>query len=244
MRVLIADDELLARELLATLLAELPDVELVGQAEDGLEAVVLARKLRPDLVFLDIDMPQRSGVAAAQELAGACGEVIFVTAHEEHAIAAFEVGALDYVLKPVRRPRLALTMERFRRRHEARDRVGIAPSSPEPAGADGLWVPVRGGTVRLSFTDVVRVEAARDHVYFHTAERAYLHRITMGELDALLAGTGLMRVHRSAFIRPERVTATARRGKALTLTLDDGGTVPVGSTYRPAVLAALAGTVG
>ncbi|MCP3734322.1 LytTR family DNA-binding domain-containing protein [Sphingomonas sp. RP10(2022)] len=237
MRVLIADDEPLARALLRALLEDLSGVAVAGEASDGEEAIALARSLAPDLVFLDIDMPQLSGIHAAPTLIDTGVEVIFVTAHEEHAIDAFEVGALDYILKPVSRPRLAHTVERAQRRRAARDAPTGTPTTAP--GEDGIWVPVRHGVARVAFADVQRVEAARDHVYFHTAERAYLHRITMSETAALLAGTGLLRVHRSAFIRPERVVALRRHGKSLALTLDDGASVPVGTTYRVATLTAI-----
>ena len=242
MKVLIADDEPLARTLLRTLLEEIPGVTVIGEAADGAEAVILAQATAPDLAFLDIDMPHRNGIHAAMALADTDTEIIFVTAHEEHAIDAFEVGALDYILKPIRRPRLLRTMERAMRRHEAR-RVPAqtaetsVENGPEPD--DGIWVPVLRGVARVLFANVHRVEAARDHVYFHTAERAYLYRVTMSHLAAQLAGKGLLRVHRSAFIRPERVVGIRRHGKSMTLALDDGTSVPVGSTYRAEVLAVI-----
>jgi DNA-binding LytR/AlgR family response regulator len=100
-------------------------------------------------------------------------------------------------------------------------------------------VPVLRGTVRVATDDVERVEAAGDHVYLHTAERAYLYRSTMAEMEQRLQGTGLVRVHRSAFIRPERVVGTHRRGKVLSLELVDGIQIPVGPRFRCATLALL-----
>lgn len=245
MRVLIADDEPFARELLQALLAELPGVELVAQACDGEEAVAAARAYRPDLVFLDIDMPNLNGVHAAAEIGALGPEVIFVTAHEEHAVDAFEVGAVDYLLKPVRRPRLKKAIERARLRYDARQ-APSAPQASEPApeteadaGEAAFWIPVGRGSVRVPLQDLVRIEAAGDHVYLHTAQRAWLHRITMAALEERLRGSGLLRVHRSAFIRPERVTGIERRGKVLTLSLDDGTQIPVGPRFRAATLAAL-----
>src|SRR5690606_26771873 len=109
-------------------------------------------------------------------------------------------GAIDYILKPLRRPRLAKAMARARRRHEARQvpAGGMPAQSPElPAGeGDAFWIAVRGGTARVAVADIVRVDAAADHVYFHTSERAYLYRITMAELEKRLHGSGLVRVHR------------------------------------------------
>lgn len=240
MRVAIADDEPLARELLRALLAELPGIELVGEAEDGDGAVALARDSKPDLIFLDIDMPHRTGIHAAIELTRDAIEVIFVTAHEEHAIDAFEVGAIDYILKPVRRPRLAKAMERAALRHRARaEPASPGPAPEQPAADEAFWVPVLRGTARVAIADIHRIEAAGDHVYLHTAERAYLHRITMADLEHRLRGTGLIRVHRSAFVRPGHVVATSRRGKMLVLSLGDGSEVAVGPNYRTAALEAL-----
>lgn len=241
MKVVIADDEPLARQLLRALLEEFPDVEVAGEAEDGAAAIALVRAHRPDLLFLDINMPHRNGIQAAIELAADGVEVIFVTAHEEHALDAFEIGAIDYVLKPVRRPRLAKAMERARLRHGARAEPRpdqSAQRAPQPVD-EAFWVPVLRGTARVAIADILRVEAAGDHVYLHTAERAYLYRITMADLEKRLHRSGLVRIHRSAFIRIERVTGTTRRGKVLALALADGTEVVVGTNYRAAVLEAI-----
>jgi len=240
MKVVIADDEPLARELLRALLDELPGLDVVGEAEDGAGAIALVREHRPDLVFLDIDMPHRNGIQAAIELAGDGVEVIFVTAHEEHAIDAFEIGAIDYVLKPVRRPRLAKAMERARLRHRARAEPASLQPQSQATPDDAFWVPVLRGTARVAIADIVRVEAAGDHVYLHTAERAYLYRITMADLEKRLHRSGLVRIHRSAFVRIDRVTGTTRRGKVLVLSFADGNDVVVGPNYRTAALEAIA----
>ncbi len=244
MKVIIADDEPLARVLLRTLLEEAGDIEVVAEVADGLEAAVATRRYRPDVLFLDIDMPLRNGIQAALDLAAGETDVIFVTAHEEHAVDAFELGAIDYVLKPVRRVRLALAIERARRRRAGRLQVGdnAAPSGGAQDCSvrdDAIWISHRRGATRVALETLVRVEAARDHVYLHTADRAYLHRITMTELEGRLAAVGLLRVHRSAFVRPSCVRSLRRSGKTLLLELDDGATVPVGPSYRAATLAAL-----
>jgi DNA-binding LytR/AlgR family response regulator len=247
MRIIVADDEPLARDLLRTLIEELPRLSIAAVAADGEEAIGAARAHRPDLVFLDIDMPNGNGVHAALEIGRLGAEVIFVTAHEEHAIDAFEVGAVDYLLKPVRRARLARAIERARLRFDARRPFppGPAPETaagepnPAPTADDAFWVPVLRGTARVAIEDVERIEAAGDHVYLHTAERAYLYRSTMAEMEQRLQGRGLLRIHRSAFIRPERVVGTHRRGKVLSLELNDGTQIPVGPRFRSAVLALL-----
>lgn len=245
MKILIADDEPLARALMRALIEELPDVEILGEAADGSEAINATRAFKPELVFLDIDMPGQNGIHAAAEIGGNGAEVIFVTAHEEHAVDAFDMGAVDYLLKPVRRPRLIKAMERARRRLDARHSHPAAncpPGSVAPPETGGhFWIPMRNGTVRVAVCDILRVEAAGDLVYLHTLERAYIHRTTMTDLEQRLQGSGLIRIHRSAFIRPDRVIETRRRGKVTELVLDDGAHVPVGPRYRAAAMAHIRG---
>lgn len=234
---MIADDEPLARELLRALLAELPNLIVVGEASDGLQAIAAVEQHRPDLVLLDIDMPGLNGGHAALRIVDAGADVVFVTAHDGHALEAFDIGAADYLLKPVRRPRLAAAVERARgRRRTAPATAGAPPADLEPP----LWVPGRNGAVRVAIADIQRVEAAGDHVQLHTAQRAHLYRTTMSAIEARLQGSGLLRTHRSAFVRPELVVAVQREGRRLTLRLEDGGIAPVGAGYREQVLAALA----
>ena len=232
MRVVIADDEPLARALLRSLLAEAPDVEVVAEAGSGPEAVALIDRHQPDIAFLDVDMPGGDGLTAALHLARSTStRLVFVTAHEPYAVDAFDVGAADYLLKPVRRARLALTLERLR--------ANGSPKAAPPAPV--FWVKTRTGDVRLPASEIVWIEAERDHVLFHTAARSFLHRITMEELGRTLAGTGLLRVHRSAFVRLDAVLSISRRGKTLLLHLPGDVSVSVGSAYKAGVRTALAG---
>ena len=238
MKVLIAEDEALARALLRTLLEESGCV-VIGEAADAEQAVALAARLQPDAVFLDIDMPGGNGITAAHALQQRCpAEIVFVTAHEPHAVDAFELGAADYVLKPVRRPRLATALDRVRARLRERQ-ADDAASEAEVASGPAFWVRTLRGRVRVDASDILRIEAARDHVYFHTAEHAYLHRITMDELEDKLRGTPMVRVQRSAFVRLDKVRAIVRKGKAMRLALEDGTEVPVGPHYQARTLAAL-----
>jgi two-component system LytT family response regulator len=247
MKIVIADDEPLARALLRTLLNEVPGTAIMAEVEDGPSAIEAVRTHRPDIVFLDIDMPGQNGIHAGLEIARHGTELIFVTAHEDHAVDAFDMGAVDYLLKPVRRLRLAKAMERARRRFDARSaHTHGAPDAPAPSPAtpDAFWVPVRHGTVRVAFCDIVRIEAAGDLVYLHTSQRTYMYRTTMGELEGALQDSGLTRVHRSAFVRIDRVIETRRRGKVTELVLDDGARVPVGPSFRAVTLAQLRDGIG
>ena len=237
MRVLIAEDEPLARSLLRTLLAEAGGVEVVGEARNAPEAIDLAARLRPDAVFLDIDMPGGDGIGAAHQLQRRSpSEIVFVTAHEPHAVDAFELGAADYVLKPVRRPRLAKTLERVRDRIRAKT---LAEAPGDGAADDAFWVRTRRGRIRLAVGDILWIEAARDHAYLHSRDGSYLHRTTMAQLELKLQGTGIVRVQRSAFVRLASVVSLGRRGKTTMLQLENGVSVPLGGAYRSGVLAAL-----
>ena len=245
MRVLLVDDEPAALERLSALLGQLDDVEIVGLARDGREAAEAVEALRPDLVLLDIQMPERSGLAVAAGLPPEDRpEIVFVTAFELYAADAFEVEAADYLLKPVRFDRLRQAIERARRRRAIRAaaaRADQAQGTPGEEDLGGFWVQVRTGYVRVPLSEIDWIEAAKDYVLLHTATRSHIHRATMTALERRLNPSDLMRVHRSAFVRPSRVRQVLRLGKGLiSLVLDDGLEVAVGPSYVNAVTERLA----
>lgn len=250
MRVLLVDDEALALDRLRVLFGDIEATEIVGQAQDGESAVAMAAEHHPDLVILDIQMPGRNGLWAAAEIARAGGtEVIFITAHEHFAPDAFDLEAADYILKPVRFDRLRQATERARRRRRiARDaeRAGVLQSELESlrshqhvAGDPEIWVPERDGQRRVPIESIDWIEAARDYVLLHTELRSHMLRITMAALEEKLAGSALVRVHRSAFVRPSRVVEVKRQQRTTCLVLSDGTSVQVGPSYVAAVEAAL-----
>lgn len=252
MRVLLVDDEELALDRLRTFFADIEGVEVIGQARDGDEAIDAIGTLTPDLVLLDIQMPGRNGLRAAADIAvEPRPEIIFVTAHEHYAPDAFDVDAADYLLKPVRFDRLRQAVERARRRRTIREQaeragrleeeVEALRSSGTPGLEDGgFWVPERHGQRRVPIEAIDWIEAARDYVLLHTDVRSHLLRITMAALEEKLAGTPLLRVHRSAFVRPDKVAEVRRANRSLSLVLEDGATVQVGPSYIANVKAALA----
>ena len=239
LHVLLVDDEPLALRRLETLFGDIDDAEVVGTASTGEEAEDRIARLRPDLVMLDISMPQKSGIRVAADLvADPRPEIIFVTAFEQYAPDAFEVDAADYLLKPVRFDRLRQAVERARRRRAMRDAADrIAGATPAENREEAIWVQVAGGNLRLPIAQIEWVEAARDYVLLHTSTRSYIHRISMTALEQLLDPAKLMRVHRSTFIRPALVKAVQRLGKGLiALEMEDGAIVQVGPSYVRAVL--------
>ena len=245
MRILLVDDEPAALERLAALLSQSPDVSVVGTARNGREAAQAIADLHPDLVLLDIQMPEASGLAVAAALPPEDRpEIIFVTAFELYAADAFEGEAADYLLKPVRFDRLRQAIERARRRQSQRTalaRAADALAAPADEDPDGFWVQVRTGFVRVPLGDIDWIEAAKDYVLLHTATRSHIHRATMNALERKLNPAELTRVHRSAFVRPARVAEVKRLGKGLiSLVLQDGVNVAVGPSYVNAVTERLA----
>ena len=240
MKVLIVDDEQLACDRLAGLLSDIEGVELVGRACNARYAEQVIADKRPDLVLLDIQMPGRSGMALAADLDPEDRpEIVFVTAFEHFAPDAFSVDAADYLLKPVRFDRLKQAIVRAKRRIMLN---AVAAHSEIATSETGrftreFWVTVRDGQVRLDIDLIEWIEAAKDYVLLHTSTRSYLHRISMNALEARLDPHALMRVHRSAFVRPSLVEKLERPGKgSLNLVLRDGAIVQVGPSYVKDVL--------
>lgn len=243
MRILVVDDEPLALERLEALLGEFPDVEVVGRALDGDEAAELIEQLKPDIALLDIQMPNRDGMSLARSLKeGPDTEVVFVTAFDHFAAEAFEVDAVDYLLKPVEPARLKLAIERARRRRLADGgKAGeVFEASEPPAQAEPytttLWVRRTRGLVRVEIAGVEWIEAARDYVLLHTLSRSHMYRTTMEALARRLDPVVMVRVSRSAFVRRDAVVRALRRGRgSMVLELADGAEIPVGNTYTHAI---------
>lgn len=243
LRLLAVDDEQLALDRLRELLSAIEGVDLVGTASTAAEATEMIAKLHPDLVLLDIQMPGRSGMELAADLPNEHRpEIIFVTAFEHFAPDAFAVDAADYLLKPVRFDRLRQALIRARRRIELIAAAGRAPvhAQDDQRYIGEIWVSVRDGQMRLDVGQIDWIEAAKDYVLLHTATRSYLHRISMNALEQKLDPQALMRVHRSAFVRPSLVEKLERPGKgSLNLVIRDGVIVQVGPSYVKDVLQAI-----
>jgi two-component system response regulator AlgR len=210
-RFLIVDDEPLAIERLQLLLARMEGVAIAGTASEGAAALRLAEALAPDAVLLDIAMPGMDGIDVARALSRLARPplVVFVTAFDTFAVAAFEVEAVDYVMKPVSTERLAKAVSR------TRDRLTGGGGEPSP-GSDGgaveeFWVSEpRGGLVRLPAVQVDRITAERDYMRLHVGRRSWLINHTIGKLEEELDPERFVRVHRSAIVRRDFVTGLRR----------------------------------
>ncbi|MBZ4331888.1 LytTR family DNA-binding domain-containing protein [Corallococcus interemptor] len=209
LRVLIADDELLARKRLSRLLAALPDVSVCGEAVDGDSVLAAVRAGGVDVVLLDIHMPGLSGLDAMALLPEGGPHVIFCTAHAEHAVNAFEHGAVDYVLKPVEAARLQKALERARTRLPARVKsapVTAPASAAEKPALARLPIPTRQGLVLVSPDAISHASLEDELVTVFTAQGDYLTDFTLNELADKLPPEHFHRVHRRALLNLAHVT--------------------------------------
>ena len=250
MRVLIVDDEPLARRRLVQLLAARPGVEIVGEAENGREALELVELLRPDVLLLDIEMPGVDGLAVLKQLRqGNAPVVVFVTAFQDHAVAAFELRATDFVVKPVSEQRLSRALDQAQADLHARRaderlaflqaRLAELESRALAASDPGLWVQIGSERRRLTLTDIRWLQAERDFVRVHLGDQTHLVSALLGDMEKALDGEQFVRIHRSTIVRKDKVRAVLRgRFSAPVLELDDGHRLPVGRKYRDAVRSA------
>lgn len=246
MRVLIADDEPVAIERLELALSCIPEAEIVGVAKTGKEALSLIREREPDVAILDIQMPPPTGlgVLAALRPADRIPEVIFVTAHENYALKAFEVRAIDYLLKPVPFERLREALKRASERLQARAADArfaelqevIAALAAREGGSRRfdreIWVKERDGVVRIPVETIDLFEAAGDYVIAHVGEDTHFLNDSLSALEERLDPELLLRVHRSAIANLGQVRSIRRRGpRGFALTMRSGRQVAIGPTY-------------
>lgn len=249
LRTFLVDDEPVALRRLAQALGDIPGVELVGVAGDGLSARQSIAQTAPDLVILDIEMPGCSGLDLASTLSGGPGpEVVFLTAFGRYATMAFDVEAADYLLKPVTVDRLSQAIRRVRRRLEARKLEGDLksrltsnfPSANEDGRPNEVWVPLKTGDLRIRAEDIIWVEGAGDYVVIHAAARSHLFRATMNSIEGMFSPARVRRVHRSAMVNVAAVEQILRPGRGtVSLLLLDGIEVAVGPSYAASIVAAL-----
>ena len=229
LRTLIVDDEPLAVERLQIVCAGIPGIVVTGTASDGAAALRLIAALSPDLILLDVTMPQMDGLALARALMDLPTRpaVVFVTAHDNFAIEAFDLEAVDYVLKPVAPERL----ERAIGRAVARRSEGKTDSE---GWLEEFWVPHRSELLRIAAADVDRIDAERDYVRLHVGKTSYLLLHTVSGLEARLDPAMFIRLHRSAILRRDRIRGLRHDGLGVwSAELHGGDTVRIGRTYLP-----------
>jgi two-component system LytT family response regulator len=246
-RTLVVDDEAIARRRIRRLLGGEPDIEIVGECGDGRAAIEQIRTLRPDLVFLDVQMPEADGFEVIRAVGRAMPLVIFVTAFDQYAVAAFEVHALDYLLKPFDRLRLHDAVRR------ARDMLARAVGARHERLVDLIddlkkrqrylkrFVVRDGHRLRLiDVGDVDWIEAADNYAVLHAGRASHVLRETMARLEQALDPDAFVRLHRSVIVRVGaiRELQSSFHGDGLVV-LRDGTRLNLSRTYRPRVEALL-----
>ncbi len=207
-RVLLSDDETLARERLRSLLEEEPDLEIVAECGDGKSAIATIERERPDLVFLDIQMPEVDGFGVVQELRDTMPLTIFVTAYDRYAMKAFEVHALDYLLKPVGKERLTGTVERARRQlqrppdgtFQRRVLELLGDMEARQQAPERIIIKSDGEIVCLKPNEIDWAESAGNYVCLHVGGATHILRETITALESRLGPRQFMRVHRSTLV--------------------------------------------
>ena len=226
-RALIAEDEAPARESLREYLASAPAVEIVAEAVDGRSALALADAHAPDLLFLDVRLPELSGLEVARRIRHRA-EIVFTTAYDRFAVAAFEIGAIDYLVKPFGRERLAAAVERAHARlgqaavgagDRARDSLAEGPVARLFARQGDRIVPIAASGIR-------RIQAQGDYAEVHAAEGTFLIHVALAELAARLDPARFRQVHRSHIVNLDAVAhMRAHDDRRLAITLRDGSVV-------------------
>jgi two-component system LytT family response regulator len=237
LRVLIVDDEPLARRALRQLVAAHPDVEVVADCGDGVSAREVLDRTEVDVVLLDIRMPEVSGLDLAAD-SPPPPYVVFVTAHEQFGLSAFDVGAADYLLKPVTQPRIDAALARVRQRVAAdRDaaRFRAAPAEP-PSYRDRLTARVGNRDVVIRVEDIELIAAADVYAGVHVEGRRFLVRTSLDDLERALDPARFVRIHRSYLVPLDQVVAIRRVGRTHVVELRNGATVPVSRRRRQELL--------
>ena len=245
-RILICDDEPLAVARLVSMLSRLPDVEVVATSTSGRQAIGLIAEARPDLLLIDIEMPEVDGFDVVEEMASLEAEqlplVAFVTAYRRFAPQAFDSGAIDFLSKPVRLNRLAVTLHRARealagreakrRLEELQGMLGALRNNHDPEREAHIWVPRRGEMIRVDLERIDRVAAEGAYVRLHVGTDSFLHREAIGAIELRLDSAKFQRVHRSHLLRLDHVASIRRTihggGE---LILQSGERIPLGRKY-------------
>ena len=241
-RALIVDDEPLARKRMRALLGSEADVEIAGEAGSGTEAVAMIRERRPELVFLDVQMPGMDGFSVLRALdPGDVPLVVFVTAFDDHAIRAFDVHAVDYVLKPVMEERFRAAVRRAVERISATNADALSRQMASilerlPSAGDRLAVRSGERTIFVRFDEIDWIDVEGDYARLHVGRDTHLLRETLADLERRLPSPRFVRIHRSFIVQADRIQSVQPWFKGdYVLILRDGTRLQSGRTYRQRV---------
>jgi two-component system, LytTR family, response regulator len=238
-RTVLADDEVLARQKLRQILKEIEDVDIVGECATASETVELVKLVSPELLFLDICMPDMDGFDALNAISSnkcrSLPQIVFVTANDRWAVRAFEVHALDYLLKPFTRERLSEAVQRARERLASMKEFGSSDLQ-EPGGeryTTRMVFKSRGRVLFLSIGDIRWVEAEENYVRIHTANESHLLRETIGHLESRLDPRTFIRIHRSSIVNLQYVREVKHEANGdANVVLMSGEKISLSRSYR------------
>jgi two-component system LytT family response regulator len=255
-KAILVDDDRHAMRRLDRFLKDHEDVAVIDRCANGVEAVRRIRAAQPDVVFLDIEMPEMDGFETASRLLenGEGPQIVFVTAFDEYAVRAFDARAVDYLLKPVEEPRLAETLARLRdrlaadrSREEAVELESVVQAMRTARSERGaaarrreFWVRDRQRLVRVPQSEIVWVQADRDYVHLHLPRSSLMMRETMTQMVSRLDPRHFLRIHKSTIINLEQIDQVESGAAGAHVRLRDGRRLRVGRTYRPALQSYLA----
>lgn len=249
-RTLLVDDEEIGRRGLRVRLERAKEIEIVGECRNGVEAIESINLLTPDLVFLDVQMPELSGFDVLRAVRPkVMPHVVFVTAFDQYAVRAFEVHALDYLLKPIDEERFAATLRHAREvilgtRDDAYARqiaeaiasLRSGAPAPERLGSDRLGIPLGDRVMIIRVAEIDWIEAADNYVSIHVGKKSWLLRETISALDQRLTPKGFARIHRSTIVNAQRVTELRSLPNGeFAVVLADGTTLRMSKSYRAAL---------
>jgi len=245
-RTLIVDDEPLARAMLRSFLAEDAEIEVIGECGDGYTAVEMIESAAPDLVFLDIQIPDLDGFGVLRALEpSAIPNVVFVTAYDQFALKAFEVNAIDYLLKPFDRERFEQTLERAKRQITLQKREDVSEAllrmlgeqSARPQPVRRILVRSGGKAFFLRPDEISWIEAQGNYVALHARAQSFLLRQTISDLEKQLDPAKFQRIERSTIVNLDTIREMHPAGRGeYEIVLDDGVTLKLSHTYRESFL--------
>ena len=233
-KVLIADDEKAGRILIKEFLEDYPDLVLIAEVNNGVDAINEINRFKPDLVFLDIQMPGKTGFEVLNHL-DEIPKIIFSTAYDEYALRAFEVHAVDYLLKPYTKERFKTAVARLNSNTSSIGELAQTVFMEDTAYPSRVLVQYNKKLITIKCEDIVWVEAYGDYSKVHTKNQAYLSNFGITDLEQKLDPQLFLRVHRSSIINLDRVKELNKYGKSYDVTMDNGEVVRVSRGYMDAL---------